>query len=124
MKLELIKRFIEEAEELLAKGDTIQSSEKLYKAVEDGIKLLAKKYNLEEAKIAEQRRRWYTNLLDRAVKALSARVSKDIDEIWNYVYYTLHVNGFHEEKATKDEVEKGLKETKKFLEILEKEISR
>jgi hypothetical protein len=49
-RIEIIKNLFTEAEEYLAKGDAIQSSEKLYKATEECIKLLSERFNLPEAK--------------------------------------------------------------------------
>ncbi|MDT7887041.1 MAG: PaREP1 family protein, partial [Thermoproteota archaeon] len=49
-RIEIIKNLFTEAEEYLAKGDAVQSSEKLYKATEECIKLLSERFNLPEVK--------------------------------------------------------------------------
>lgn len=118
-RVNLIKKLIEEAEQLLSKGDTIQSSEKLYKAVEEGIKLLAKRYNLEEARIANERGRWSVSLLDSAVEKLTEKIGDIIDVLWAIAYDKLHIDGFHEGKLTVKDVDSGLKEVKKLLKIIE-----
>jgi Archaeal PaREP1/PaREP8 family. len=54
-RIEIIKNLFAEAEEYLAKGDAIQSSEKIYKAAEECIKALSEHYNLPEVKEAEEK---------------------------------------------------------------------
>jgi len=56
-RIEIIKNLFAEAEEYLAKGDAVQSSEKLYKAADECIKLLSERFNLPEAKEAEEKGR-------------------------------------------------------------------
>ncbi len=45
-RVELAESYLNEAREYLAKGDPIQASGKLYKAVEECIKALAEEHNL------------------------------------------------------------------------------
>lgn len=68
-----LKEYLKEAKEFLERGDVVQSSEKLYKIVEDGIKLLAKKY-----KMKSKRRRWLTLLLRKAAFRLSFKLNLDL----------------------------------------------
>lgn len=48
LHLELAEKYFREAVELLEKGDPVQASEKLYKAAEECIKILACLENLDE----------------------------------------------------------------------------
>jgi len=66
----LARRLLVEAEECLAKGDAVRSSEKLYKAAEECIKALAERLNLKEVREAEEKGRWTVTLLEKAVGKL------------------------------------------------------
>jgi len=96
----LILKWIKEADELLEKGDTVQASEKYYKAAEEAIKLLAKTLNLTNIleKVAKQRV-WNSRLLFDAARM----VSQEFYDIWKNAWY-LHVFGFHEMKLSDKEV--------------------
>jgi len=91
---------LREADELLEKGDTVQASEKYYKAAEEAIKLLAKTLNLTNIleKVAKQRV-WNSRLLFDAARM----VSQEFYDIWKNAWY-LHVFGFHEMKLSDKEV--------------------
>lgn len=81
------------------KNDIVQSSEKLYKAVEEGIKALAIARGLDEAREAMEKGRWTVSLLDKAARKLG-----DVAErAWEAGYF-LHVNGFHEIRIDMDDV--------------------
>ncbi|ADN50557.1 PaREP1 family protein [Vulcanisaeta distributa] len=84
---------------LISKGDIIQSSEKLYKAVEEAIKALAIAKNLDEAREALEKGRWTVSLLDRA----AIKLGDGVRQAWAEAYF-LHVNGFHEVRIGIDEV--------------------
>jgi hypothetical protein len=91
---------LREADELLEKGDTVQASEKYYKAAEEAIKLLAKTLNLTNIleKVAKQKV-WNSRLLFDAARM----VSQEFYYIWKNAWY-LHVFGFHEMKLSDKEV--------------------
>ncbi len=60
---------LEEADELLSKGDIIQASEKYYKAAEEAIKILA---SLEGDILSEvMSKNWNIEIIDKAVFKLS-----------------------------------------------------
>jgi len=62
-----ILRWLEEADQMLEKGDTVQASEKYYKAAEEAVKLLAKTLKLTSVlNKAEQRKTWSTTILFEA----------------------------------------------------------
>jgi len=100
-----IARFIDESREYIAKGDAIQASEKLYKAVEECIKVLAERYELPEYEEAKRDGRWRTHLLGRAARRLARDLMRDeIRDAWANAF-EIHVWGFHEGKYGVEEVE-------------------
>jgi len=96
---ELAIIMFEEGVKLAEKGDVVQSSEKLYKAIEESIKAIAIAKRLDEAKESENKGRWTTSLLDRA----ALKLGEEIARAWEVAFF-LHVNGFHEATITVDEV--------------------
>jgi hypothetical protein len=115
-RIEIIKNLLAEAEEYLAKGDAVQSSEKLYKAAEECIKLLSERFNLPEAKKAEEKGRWTVTLLEKAVRKLSDKISIDVQIGWDAANY-LHVWGFHEAKLEAENVKARLPLIKRLIEL-------
>ena len=103
-----ISRFVDESKEYIAKGDAIQASEKLYKAVEECIKVLARRYNLPEYEEAEKDGRWKGYLLGRAARKLARDLKqKEIEDIWARAF-NIHVWGFHEGKYEVEDIEPSL----------------
>jgi hypothetical protein len=115
-RIEIIKNLFAEAEEYLAKGDAVQSSEKLYKAAEECIKLLSERFNLPEVKEAEEKGRWTVALLERAVRKLSDKISIDVQISWDSANY-LHVFGFHEAKLEAENVKARIPLIKRLIEL-------
>lgn len=95
-ELELIEGFLAEGKEYISKGKPVQASEKLYKAVEECIKLLAEKEKLPEYEEAERGGRWWSRLLMRAARNLARKRNKgQIEVVWA-IAFDLHIWGFHE----------------------------
>ena len=70
--------YLEEADELLSKGDIIQASEKYYKAAEEAIKILA---SLEGDIFSEvMSKNWNIEITNKAVFKLSLEFGKWIIE--------------------------------------------
>lgn len=93
-----ISKFLEEGKEYIAKGDAVQASEKLYKAVEESIKVLAQRHKLPEYDEAEKDGRWKSYLLGRAANKLASNLKTDkIVDVWARAF-NIHVWGFHEGK--------------------------
>ena len=93
-----ISKFVQESKEYIAKGDAIQASEKLYKAVEECIKTLAQRYKLPEYEKAEEDGRWRSYLLAQAAGRLADNLKeKEIKDVWARAF-NIHVWGFHEGK--------------------------
>jgi hypothetical protein len=74
--------YLEEAEEFLRRGDTVQASEKYYKAAEEAIKILALALNLEILD-SVKKEGWSLKFLNRAVYQISKFLGEDIIEYWN-----------------------------------------
>ncbi|HII73366.1 TPA: hypothetical protein HA332_03000 [Sulfurisphaera tokodaii] len=104
---------MKEADELLEKGDVVQASEKYYKAVEEAIKILSRKYNLGVVKRLRHGR-WSSELLFDAVNELR---SDEVKEIW-YIAWELHVDGFHEMILTEERLRLVKDKIKKILNYL------
>jgi hypothetical protein len=115
-RIEIIKNLFTEAEEYLAKEDVVQSSEKLYKAAEECVKLLSERFNFPEVKEAEEKGRWTVTLLEKAVRKLSDKISIDVQIGWDSANY-LHVFGFHEAKLEVENVKARIPLIKRLIEL-------
>ena len=115
-RIEIIKNLFAEAEEYLAKGDAIQSSEKIYKAAEECIKALSERFNLPEVKEAEEKGKWTITLLEKAVRKLSDKISIDVQIGWDAANH-LHVFGFHEAKIEVENVKARIPLIKRLIEL-------
>jgi hypothetical protein len=118
-RVKLIKRLFVEAEEYLARGDAIQSSEKLYKVAEECVKALSERLNLPEVKDAEERGRWTVTLLERAVRRLTDKLGMDVQLGWDAANH-LHVWGFHEAKLEVEDVKARIPLIKRLVDLTEK----
>ena len=111
------------AEAFLDKGDTIQASEKLYKAVEEAVKALAEHFRLPEYKEAEVKGRWTATLLDKAVNRLRDLLKEpQILGWWGTAWY-LHVEGFHEARLDVDRVKMQLPYVERMIDLAKSCIS-
>ena len=77
--------YLEEADELLSKGDVLQASEKYYKAAEEAIKILA---SLETGLSSS----WNAEKINRTVFELSLKFEKWIIESWGSAVALVTVN--------------------------------
>jgi len=101
--IELAKRFLEEGRSLVDK-DPVQASEKLYKAVEECVKVLAVHFNLSEVlSRVESRGRWTVADLIEAVRAITKHLGSWFLQSWDTAW-VLHVWGFHEAKLSREDV--------------------
>jgi hypothetical protein len=115
-RVEFIRHLFVEAEGYLAKGDAVQSSEKLYKAAEECVKALSERFNLPEVKDAEERGRWTVTLLERVVRKLSDKIGIDIQLGWDAANH-LHIWGFHEAKLEIEDVKARIPLIKRLIEL-------
>ena len=122
-RVEIAEKSLEEARGFMAKGDVVQASEKLYKAVEECIKALAEAVDVPQLETARRRGKWETWLLGQAATDLSKKLGEErILYAWSRAY-EIHVWGFHEVKYRVEDVEAALpviewllNYTKKFIE--------
>jgi hypothetical protein len=84
---------LNEADELLEKGDVVQASEKYYKAAEEAIKLLVKTLNLTNIleKVKEEGY-WSLSLLHDAVLQISEKLTNEVYEYWKSAIIILTAN--------------------------------
>ena len=118
-KFELLSRMLVEAEECIGKDDSVQASEKLYKASEETIKELASRFELSESKEAGKRGRWTAPLLFRAVRRLSESINPEILNWWHAAWF-LHVEGFHEARSDIEEVKIRVPHVRELISVVEK----
>jgi hypothetical protein len=85
------------------RNDPAQASEKLYKAAEEAVKVLAKRFALPEHEEAEGRGRRTAALLFSIVRRLSEMVNSQVANWWHAAWF-LHVEGFHEARLSIEEV--------------------
>jgi len=107
-RLAAAEHMLRRAREELKQDDPVQASEKLYKAVEGCIRILACLEGLDECTKAREEGRWWTRLLARAARQLRRRLGENIVlEAWSQGY-DLHVHGFHEHALSVKDVEVSL----------------
>ena len=117
--LKFIRKLVQEAKAYLDKGDTVQASEKLYKAAEETVKLLAKVRSTSEHEEACRRGRWTATSLFNAVERLSKEVYPKVRDWWTHARF-LHVEGFHEARLTTELINARLPHIKKLIELTER----
>lgn len=114
VRVELARRFLDEGRSLVDR-DPVQASEKLYRATEECVKVLAQYLNLREIlERVEQRGRWTVTDLEKAVEKISDRLGSWFRSAWDSAWY-LHVLGFHEAKLDSEAVRRRLPEIEKVV---------
>ena len=104
MKAIEVSRSLDESKEYIAKGNAVQASEKLYKAVEECIKILAEQHKLPEYSEAKEDGRWKNYLLAQAAGKLAYNLRrKEIEDAWARAF-NIHVWGFHEGKFDVEDI--------------------
>jgi len=107
-----ISEFLSEGESYIERGDSVQASEKLYKAAEEAIKILALTHAPEVHKEALRRDRWTTDLLFKAADEMGREVRHCWDSAW-----TLHVEGFHEMNLNISSVEERIEDIAELVKL-------
>ncbi|RLE56594.1 MAG: superfamily I DNA and RNA helicase and helicaseubunit [Thermoprotei archaeon] len=103
-RLEIAEKFLEEAKEYIRKRDPVQSSEKLYRAVEECIKVLAEVLKVPQLEEVKKRGRWTTWLLGMASTDLSRVLREErIALTWSKAY-EVHVWSLHEARYRVEDV--------------------
>jgi hypothetical protein len=113
-RLELAEKYLREFEDYVEKGDAVQASEKLYKAVEECVKALAQRYTTPEHQAALKEGRW-TQLLGKAARRLSKMLREPRIEYTWAVAYDVHVWGFHEAKYDVEDLKDDVEHAKWLL---------
>ena len=106
--LELNRKYLEEAEEFLAKGDYVQASEKLWGAAAEMVKAVASKGELE---LKSHRDLW-----EFVTKLDNERPELNLLKLF-HVANSLHIN-FYENWMTPEAVTKGAEAVKELIEKL------
>ncbi|RLG84852.1 MAG: hypothetical protein DRO39_06990 [Thermoprotei archaeon] len=113
--LELAEKFLEEGRGLVDK-DSVQASEKLYKAAEECVKALATLYNLKDVlSSVRSRGRWSISDLERAAEAISDRLGTWFYDAWDHAW-VLHAWGFHEARLDSRAVKRRLPYIERIIE--------
>ena len=115
-RLAIAEHMLSRGREELRRGDAAQASEKLYRAVEECIKVLACLEGLEECRRAREEGGWWSRLLARAASRLARRLREPVIlEAWE-AGFDLHVHGFHEHALDPEDVEQRLPVIEKLVE--------
>jgi len=109
-------KMFDEAKEFLAKEDSVQASEKLYKVAEETVKALAGEYAKDVVEEAEKEGRWKVGLLEKAVRKISRGLNPEVRHWWDTAYY-LHVEGFHEARLDIEGVKERLQEIENLIKL-------
>lgn len=124
IRLELAEKNLEEAKDYIKKNDPVQASEKLYKAVEECVKILAQLHELPQYEKARTEGRWWTQLLGKSARKLSKILKEPrIEQTWA-IAYEIHIWGFHEAKYSVEDIEGDVKHVEWFVEYTKKTIQR
>ena len=127
VRLEIAENSLKEAKNYLNKGNSVQASEKLYKVVEECVKILAQLYEFPECEKAKSERRWWIQLLGKSARKLTRILGEPmIEQVWA-IAYDLHVWGFHEAKYDIEDIKDDVKYAEWIIEytkkIVEKKLS-
>jgi len=115
--LELATKFFEEGLELVEK-DPVQASEKLYKAMEECVKAVAKLLDLKDVvDRVKARGRWTVTDLERVVRRASEVIGEELGIAWDAANY-LHVWGFHEAKLSPESVKARAPSIRRAIELV------
>lgn len=123
-RLEIAKYMLRRGREELEKGDPVQASEKLYKAAEECIKILACVEGLEECRRAREERGWWSKLLSKAARRLALRLGENLVLVAWLNAYDLHVHGFHEHCLGVDEVRESLPAIEELVSYTEERVKQ
>jgi hypothetical protein len=121
-RLELAERFLAEGRELIDENP-VQASEKLYKAAEEAVKVLAIALKLPEADEAK-RDGWTAGLLESAMISVMKRLGVNELYHWWDSAYKLHVDGFYEARLGSDGVRLRLRDVEALINLAKKVLEK
>ena len=124
IRLELAEKSLKEAKNYVEKKDPTQASEKLYKAVEEYVKILSQLCKLPRYEKAAKEGRWWMQLLGKSARKLSKILKEPkIEQTWT-IAYDIHVWGFHEAKYNIEDVEDDVKYAEWIIEYTRKTLKK
>ena len=119
MDIKGIREFLDEGKSYIELGNSVQASEKLYKAAEEAVKSLSQAYANGVWKKVQEEGRWTSPLLFRAVTEIARNLkNEEIRRYWNAAW-TVQVEGFHEGRLDMDYVKEEVKDIKKLVKLVE-----
>ena len=124
MQIKNIREILAEGKSYIELGDSIQASEKLYKAAEEAVKTLSQVYANGVWKEVAEKGRWTSPLLFRAVIEIARNLkNEEIRHYWNTAW-TLHVEGFHEGRLEIDYVKEEARDIEELVKLAEEGIDK
>ena len=124
MQIKNIREFLAEGKSYIELGDSIQASEKLYKAAEEAVKALSQVYANGVWKEVAEKGRWTSLLLFRAVIEIARNLkNEEIRRYWNTAW-TLHVEGFHEGRLEIDYIKEEARDIEELVKLAEEGIDK
>ena len=119
MEIGDIKSFVDEGKRYIELGNSIQASEKLYKAAEEAVKSLAQIYADGVWKEVERKGRWTSPLLFEAVLQIAKNLKmKEMRRYWDTAW-TLHVEGFHEGRLSVEYIKEAVEDIEDLVKLVE-----
>lgn len=117
MTVQQLYELVEKAENRLKNDDPVFAAEKLYKAAEESIKILAIK-----KEIAEEETKWNAYKLNECAKALAAFYGENLENNWDIALHQLHMEGFHENNKKPEDIRDCIHNITDLIEIVENNV--
>lgn len=118
MEIKDIKGFLDEGKKYIALGNSIQASEKLYKAAEEAVKALSQAYGNGVWEEVQENGRWTSPLLFKAVTQIARTLKNEQIRRYWAVAWTLHVEGFHEGRLSIDYIKEQAEDIEELVELV------
>jgi hypothetical protein len=83
MEIKHIREFLDEGKGYIELGNSVQASEKLYKAAEEAVKSLSELYAPDVHAEAVAKDRWTTSLLFQAVAKIADALDSGVKYYWD-----------------------------------------
>jgi len=113
-RIDLALKYLEEGMKLTDK-DPVQASEKLYKAAEEAVKVLAVRFGMEDIlKVVGEKGGWTVTELEKAVSRISKKLGGWSRYSWDAAW-VLHLWGLHEAKLDSNAVKERMLDIEKIV---------
>ena len=119
MEIKDIKGFLDEGKSYIKLGNSIQASEKLYKAAEEAVKSLSQAYGNGVWEEVVKEGRWTFPLLFKAVTQIARTLKNEQIRRYWAVAWTLHVEGFHEGRLGIDYIKEQAEDIEELVRLAE-----